>query len=115
MEYPVGLLGGQLRGLHTQRTNHTLQLFHRLAVESRLERCNQRKDLWVGLQNLEHGLVVDVQERQHMRHVAVLAQPIGRRDSIAGLVEHAARQFSVMCLFVLRIFRHQFVAVLVVG
>ena len=115
VKYPVGLLGGQLRGLHTQRTDHTLQLFHRLAIEGRLERCNQREYLRVGLQYLEHGLIVDVQERQDMRHVAVLAQPIGRRDGIASLVEHATRQFPVVCLLVLRIFRHQLVAVLVVG
>ena len=33
VEYPVSLLGGQLRGLHSERTNHTFQLFHSLSVE----------------------------------------------------------------------------------
>jgi hypothetical protein len=28
MEDPVGFLGGEARGVDTQRTNHTLQLLH---------------------------------------------------------------------------------------
>ena len=50
-----------------------------------------------------------------MRHIAVLSQPIGRRHHLAVMVEHTASQFLVVRLFVLRVFRHQLVAVLVVG
>ena len=50
-----------------------------------------------------------------MRHITVFAQPIGRCHHLAVMVEHAARQFHVVRLFVLRVFRHQLMAVLVVG
>ena len=77
MEYPIGFFGGQTGGIDTQRAYHTLQLFHRLVLEGGLEWAEQRGHFVVGFQHLEDGLVALVQERQDMRHVAVLAQPVG--------------------------------------
>ena len=49
VEYPVALLGRQTGGIDTQRADHAFQLFHRLVLESRLERAEQRSHLVVGL------------------------------------------------------------------
>ena len=77
MEYPVRLLGGETRGIDTQRTNHTFQLLHGIVLHGSLERTKQRGNLWVGLQHLKDDLVVLVEERKDMGHVAIFAKPVG--------------------------------------
>ena len=73
VEYPIALFGRQTRSIDTQRTDHTLKLFHRLVLECCLERAEQRGHLVVRFQHLENGLVALVQERQDMRHIRVFA------------------------------------------
>ena len=62
MEYPVGFFGGQTAGIDTQRTYHTFQLLHRLVLEGRLERAEQRRDLVVRLQYLKNSLVALIEK-----------------------------------------------------
>jgi len=62
VEYPVAFLGGKARGIDTQRTDHTFQLFHCLVLQGGLKRTEQRCHLVVGLQYLENCLVTLIEE-----------------------------------------------------
>ena len=91
-EYPIRLLCGQSGREHTQGANHTLQLLHSPVVKGRAERTEQWSHLGVGHQYLEDGIIALVEEREDMRHVAVLAQPIGRLTDIAlGITDDTCR------------------------
>ena len=92
-EYPIGLLGGQSGGEDTKRTNHTFQLFHGFVVESRSERAKQWRHLSIGHQHLKDGFVTLIQEGQNMRHIAVLAQPVGRFYNVSCRVTDYACRF----------------------
>ena len=105
MEDPVGFLRGQAGGVDTERADHTFELLHRLILQGGLERAKQRKDLRVGLEDIEDRLVVLVQERQDMRHVRVLAQPVGRLNEQAVLVHDPAREPLLAGLPVSSVFR----------
>jgi len=114
VENPVGFLGRQTRGEHTQRTNHTFQLLHRLVLKGRLERTKQRCNLRVGHQDLEDGLIALVEERQDVRHVAVLAQPVGRLCHAARGIADNARGLNHARLGVDGLVIVQLMAILVV-
>ena len=73
MENPIGFFGGKTRCIDAKRTNHTFQLFHSLILHGCLERTKQRCYLWVSFQHFKDGLIIEIEERQDMWHIAVLA------------------------------------------
>lgn len=48
-------------------------MLHSLILHGCLERTKQRCYLWVSFQHLKDGLIVKIEERQDMWHIAVLA------------------------------------------
>ena len=89
-------LGRQTRGIDTQRTDHTFQLFHCLVLQGGLERTEQRRHLVVGLQHLKDGLIALVKERKDMRHIGILSEPVGR--STSSLAELNTRPVGIILL-----------------
>ena len=53
MEYPIGLLCGQSRGIDTECTDHTFQLFHSVVLQGCRKRAKQRCNLSVRFQHLK--------------------------------------------------------------
>ena len=114
MKYPVRLLGSQSRGVDTECTNHTFQLFHSLILHGSLEWAKERGNLWIRFQNLKDSLVIEIEERKDMRHVTVLAQPILRFNLSASMVEDSSRRFRAMGLWLCCHLSNKRIAVLVV-
>ena len=115
VEDPVGFLGSQAGGVDTESTDHTFELLHRLVLQGGLERPQQRQDLRIGLEHIEDRLVILVQERQDMRHVRVLTQPVGRLHEKSVLIHDPSGEPLLPGLPVRRVFRDELTAVLVVG
>ena len=115
VEDPVGLLRGQTGCVDSERTDHTFELLECLVLQGGLERTQQRQYLRVGLQYVENGLVVLVQERQDMRHVGVPAQPVGGlHDESVSIPDNAGKDL-LPCLRIGDIFRNERLPVLVIG
>ena len=114
MEYPIRLLGSQSRGIDTECTNHTFQLFHSLILHGSLERTEERSNLWICFQNLKDCLVIEIKERKDMWHVTVLTKPILWFHLSAGMVKDSASRFRTMSLWFCCHLCNKRIAVLVV-
>ena len=99
MENPIRLLSSQSRGIDTECTNHTFQLFHSLILHGCLEWAKERSNLWICFQNLKDCLVIEIEERKDMGHVTILPQPILRFHLSASMVKDSASWFRTMSLW----------------
>ena len=114
MEYPIRLLGSQSRGIDTECTNHTFQLFHSLILHGCLERAKERSNLWICFQNLKDSLVIEIEERKDVWHVTILSQPILWFHLSASMIEDSACGFRTMSLWLSSHLCNKRIAVLVV-
>ena len=93
-------------------------MLHGFVLQCCLEWTEQRRNLIVGLQHLEDGLVTLIEERKDMRHITILSEPVVfirvGIEEIAVLVKYSACRFLSTCLLVHDLFSSQHIAVLVV-
>jgi hypothetical protein len=85
-EHPVCLRGNKTGGIDTERTDHTFQLVIGLILVGTLERCHEGHYLRVLHEYVENFTVAAAEERQHMRHVAVLTRDRVRLHLISLVV-----------------------------